>query len=114
MTRVEVTGDKAVIAKLERAAHDVAQLEGPTRAAAREVERSAARRAPKRTGRLAASNSVSVAGGLGTVRNTVRYAPYVEYGTRYMRAQPFLRPALYLAPIDRIYEQHAERAVRDL
>lgn len=36
------------------------------------------------------------AGGLvGVTRATAHYAPYVEYGTRFMTAQPFMRPAFY-------------------
>ena len=31
----------------------------------------------------------------GVTRAGMHYAPYVEYGTRYMAAQPFLRPAFY-------------------
>ena len=29
------------------------------------------------------------------VRPTPHYAPYVEYGTRFMASQPFVRPAFY-------------------
>lgn len=34
-------------------------------------------------------------GGLtAAVEPTTLYAPYIEYGTRYMHAQPFVRPAM--------------------
>ena len=63
-----------------------------------QVERAAKRLAPVDTGRLRSSIGHTLrrdAGGLlATVGTSVEYASYVEFGTRYMRAQPFLRPAL--------------------
>ena len=114
MIRIRVIGDKALAAGLRRAAIRLADLRDPNREAARAVERAAVRRAPKRTGRLARGHSVTVTTGTGVVSNTVRYAGYVEDGTRYMRARPFLRPSLYATPITDYYERHAERAVADL
>lgn len=111
---VRVIGDKALAAGLRRAASRLADLADPTREAARAVARTAARRAPKRTGRLARGHSVTVTGGTGVVSNTVRYAGFVEDGTRYMRAQPFLRPSLLTTPITDYYERHADNAVRGL
>ena len=40
-----------------------------------------------------------------TVGPTTEYAPYLEYGTRYMEAQPFVRPA---------FEVQVPKFVRDL
>lgn len=47
------------------------------------------------TGNMKRSISLEIAdGGLtATVGPQTDYAPYVEYGTRYMSAQPFVRPA---------------------
>lgn len=64
-----------------------------------EMEAGAKRDAPYRTGRLRASIRSEVdATDADTlvliVGTTVHYAPHVEYGTRFMRAQPFLRPQL--------------------
>ena len=39
------------------------------------------------------------------VAPTTEYSPYLEYGTRYMEAQPFVRPA---------YEEQAEKFKRDM
>lgn len=55
--------------------------------------------APVDTGRLRASIVSKTTASTRTleaveVGTNVEYAPYVEFGTRYMRAQPFLRPAL--------------------
>jgi HK97 gp10 family phage protein len=37
---------------------------------------------------------MSDGGFTGTVGATAEYAPYLEYGTRFMRAQPFMKPSL--------------------
>jgi HK97 gp10 family phage protein len=34
---------------------------------------------------------------VGVLYDNVQYAPYVEFGTRHMRAQPFLRPGMAMA-----------------
>lgn len=111
MAEVRVTGDKAAIAALSRAAREIADLSDPTREAARAVEQRAARLSPRSTGRLAAANRSSVSGGVGTISNRTRYAGYQEYGTSVMHAHPYLRPALYTAPIEKFYEQHVDRVV---
>jgi HK97 gp10 family phage protein len=53
------------------------------------------------TGRLRASITWRLGndsrGLVGIVGTSVEYAPYLEFGTRYMAAQPFLRPALVAA-----------------
>lgn len=50
---------------------------------------------PVDTGRLRASIGVDQSSdGSVTVGSNVEYAIYVEAGTRYQRAQPYLRPAL--------------------
>jgi HK97 gp10 family phage protein len=62
------------------------------------VERAAKRLCPVDTGRLRASITHEMAedsrGLVAVVGSDVEYAAYVELGTRYMRAQSFLRPAL--------------------
>jgi HK97 gp10 family phage protein len=63
-----------------------------------QVERAAKRYCPVDTGRLRSSItheiSTDAKGLLATIGTNVEYAPYVELGTRHMRAQPFLRPAI--------------------
>ena len=51
--------------------------------------------APVDTGYLRRSISMSLleAGLTGIVGPTAEYAPYVEYGTRFMSAQPYVRQA---------------------
>ena len=58
------------------------------------VEGDAKLRAPVDLGTLRASIQTTVGNESVSVGTNVEYAPYQEYGTRKMRAQPFLRPAL--------------------
>ena len=50
--------------------------------------------APKDTGRMADSVVVRLDGDTALVGPTVPYARFVEFGTRYMEAEPFAQPAL--------------------
>lgn len=65
------------------------------------VERLAKRLCPVDTGHLRASINWRLArdarGLLAIVGTNVTYAPFVEFGTRFAHAQPFLRPALEAA-----------------
>ena len=59
------------------------------------VEAEAKRICPVDTGRLRASiHSMRIKKGAYYVGTNVEYAPFVEYGTKKMRAQPYLRPAV--------------------
>lgn len=97
-----VTGDKELIATLKRmgqAASGEILREGG-REASNVIQAEAERRAPSRTGTL--KRNIRVRGGRGKKRIRFRigttkkayYAGFVEYGTKNMRPQPFLRPAL--------------------
>lgn len=63
-----------------------------------QVESAAKQLCPVDTGRLRSSitHTVTREGSSYrvTVGTNVEYAPFIELGTRYMSAQPFLRPAL--------------------
>ncbi len=63
------------------------------------VEGAAKRLSPVDTGRLRSSIHHEIGrdylGPFAIVGTDVNYGIYVELGTRYARAQPFLRPALY-------------------
>lgn len=65
------------------------------------VESAAIRLCPVDTGRLRSSISHDLdrdgRGLVGFVGTNVEYAIFVELGTRFMRAQPYLRPALRAA-----------------
>ncbi|MFC4426206.1 HK97-gp10 family putative phage morphogenesis protein [Deinococcus navajonensis] len=61
---------------------------------AQEIRTEAVLAAPVDTGRLRQSIGVQkVSDGHYRVGTNVVYAPFVEFGTRHNRAQPFLRPA---------------------
>jgi len=61
---------------------------------ARQVADEATSMAPVKTGRLASSISANGSGDGWVVRADAPYAAFVELGTRYQAAQPFLRPAI--------------------
>lgn len=110
---VRVTGDKAVRAGLKRASAHMSRVSEPTKRAAESVRSAAARLAPKRTGRLARGVTARVSGNaLAVIADNVRYASFVENGTSYMRAQPFMRTALNATPILEPFEDHAEQSAR--
>lgn len=60
-----------------------------------ELTQGAQRKAPVDTGNLRRSITMDLSdGGLtGKVKPTADYAPYLEYGTRFQSAQPFMQPA---------------------
>lgn len=60
-----------------------------------EMQKKAQRNAPVDTGTLKRSIGIDISDGgmTATVEPTAEYAPYVELGTRFMEAQPFLKPS---------------------
>jgi len=62
------------------------------------IERDAKRGAPVDTGNLRASIESDTSSSRNSIRTEVgtntEYAPFIEFGTSQMAAQPFLRPAL--------------------
>lgn len=58
---------------------------------------------PVDTGRLRASITMDSGrdsrGAWVTIGTNVEYAPYVEFGTRYMSPQPYMRPAVMMARV---------------
>lgn len=61
---------------------------------ATQVKESASSRAPVKTGLLRDSVYAKVGDWVAKVGADVSYAVFVEFGTRYMRARPFLFPAI--------------------
>ena len=61
-----------------------------------ELQNKAKRMAPVDNGTLKRSIGLEIteAGMTAEVEATAEYAPYVEYGTRFMKAQPYIRPSL--------------------
>ncbi|RFA36228.1 hypothetical protein CAI16_05415 [Virgibacillus dokdonensis] len=62
---------------------------------ASEMQSKAQNYAPVKSGNLKRKIQIDVRGLTGRVASTAEYAPYVEWGTRFMDAQPHLRPAYY-------------------
>lgn len=72
-----------------------------------QLQQNAQRNAPVKTGTLKRSIRLDIKdnGMTAEVAATTDYAAYVEYGTRYMDAQPYMGPA---------YNQQVDRFIRDL
>lgn len=109
--RVTVVGASRVQAGLAKSAADLSMPTPALREAADAVSRTAARLAAKRTGRMSRSNRARVVGSVARLTNRVKYAPYQEYGTRYMNAHPFMRPAAASTDLEPIFEQYADRVL---
>jgi HK97 gp10 family phage protein len=62
--------------------------------AADRIAEGATHRAPRATGQLAESIASAKTAEGGQVRVESDHAPFVEFGTANMRAQPYLRPAI--------------------
>ncbi len=60
-----------------------------------DMQKKAQRNAPVDTGNLKNNIGLEISDGgmAATVEPTAEYAPYVELGTRFMEAQPYLKPA---------------------
>lgn len=94
MAGVKVVGIEKLQAKLKKNV----QLDDVKRVVRRngaEMQEKAQRNAPVDTGHLKRSIGLETtdAGMAAEVEPTADYAPYVEYGTRFMEAQPYLKPA---------------------
>ena len=70
---------------------------------------------PVDTGNLKRSIGIDMEDGgmTGVVRATAHYAEYVELGTRFMRAQPYMRPA-FDAQKDQFITDLKKAAISDL
>lgn len=92
---MELNGMDSLILHLSRATRVDGPVSEIVKRRTSEMNRMAQREAPYLTGELRRSIiSTYLEGGLvGQVKAGMDYAPYVEYGTRFMTAQPFMRPA---------------------
>ena len=87
-----------VISQLKRSAdRAVEQAMKELEKTAFEVEREAKLNAPVDTGMLRGSITTEEVGDGFEVFTNVEYAPFLEYGTSKMAAQPFMEPALDIA-----------------
>lgn len=92
---VTVSGQEAIIAKIASANRTIVRRAGNAiQGAGIACQKYAKQNCPVDTGRLRNSILYNTTGNLScTVNTTVTYAPYIEFGTYKMRAQPFLYPA---------------------
>ena len=94
MAEISIKGLKKLQKKLAGNA-DLGQVRNVVKQHGAQLQRNAQRQAPVDTGNLRRSINLEITGG-GTeakITPTAEYDPYVEYGTRYMNARPFLSPA---------------------
>lgn len=92
-TGVQVVGAERCAATLSRAGDRLAHQERAAAGTSRVVAAAGRAGAPRRSGTLAMSVRAAPQGGTGVAMTSLRYAPYVHWGTRYMRARPFLTDA---------------------
>lgn len=93
-------GADKLIAELEKTVQNAKAAQGVLRQAGALVQRKAQSKAPVDTGNLRRSIALNVNGNRAIIRSNANYSGYLEYGTRYMKAQPYLRPAVEeVAPV---------------
>lgn len=80
MAEVRVRGADQLARTLRRAARELGDMEAATRQAAAALGTAAGQRAPRRTGRLAATRSVAASRGAGTLTFGVGYASPIHWG----------------------------------
>ena len=106
MPKVKIVGIEKLQKKLIRnmdtsAVRTVVQKNGA------DMQTKAQQNAPVDTGNLKRSIGLAMrdSGLTAEVEPTAEYAPYVEFGTRFMNAQPYLRPA---------FEEQKEKFKKDM
>ena len=90
----KLVGDEAIVDKLRKNV-TLTEVKQAVATNGAEMTRNSQRLAPVDTGRLAGSINQSVEdGGMTSVtRDGVNYGKYVDLGTRFMSAQPFMKPS---------------------
>jgi HK97 gp10 family phage protein len=113
---VQLLGADRFAATTERAARDISTFDAASRSAAQQVAGQARSRAPRLTGRLAASITGKPDGHGGfevAVQLGLVYPIVQEYGSRYVRGRHFMRATIdgSEAVITRTYEADLQRIV---
>jgi hypothetical protein len=111
--RVEVKGADTLGATLGAAARDLQSMTPANQRAGQVVARVVQARAPRRTGRLAASTSVRADNAGVEVTSGVPYARFMDAGTRFVRATYYLSGALEQAEgaVLDVYEKSVDDAL---
>lgn len=106
---VEIVGTQAVFQLLDQQIADIeAAANEAVQAAGIECQAEAKQACPVDTGRLRSSIQYNPGHLEATVGTNTEYGPFVEHGTRYQKAQPFLFPAFEIA------RQHLEEELNNL
>lgn len=93
--KIDVQGIEAVVGALNTADGKIKQGAAAGIAEGGKIVEAAAKgMAPVRTGELRGSITSSASGLTAIVSAGMHYAPYVEFGTYKMAAQPYMAPAL--------------------
>lgn len=106
MARVRIDGFDKLEAKLKRNT-DLGAVRTVVRKNGAELQGKTQKNAPVDSGNLKRSIGLDITdnGMTAEVEPTADYAAYVEYGTRFMEAQPYLKPA---------YDEQKKKFVKDL
>lgn len=111
----EVRGRRALTGALDEAAEDLADWHQAHRRVSDDLLRTASRFVPVRTGELRGSARTSPSRTRAEVEWTATHALPVEFGTRYMAAQPFARRAIDMLPaVPDAYADAMNDIVRDI
>ena len=94
MADIKIVGMEKLQKKLKKNV-DMADVKRVVRHNGAEMQTKAQQNAPVDTGTLKRSIGLEITdnGMSAEVEPTAEYAPYVELGTRFMEAQPYLKPA---------------------
>lgn len=111
MAEIKLVGETKLIAKLKKNM-DMDLVKKAVRLNGSELQTKAQEKSPVDTGQLKRSIGLEITdGGLtAEVEPGVDYAAYQEYGTRFMNAQPFMRPSLKEQA--KQFKQDLERCVK--
>jgi len=109
----QLKGLDKMLQGLEKKAEALENVQEAVRKNGADLQSNAMRLAPVDTGTLQRSIRLNLEDGGMTarVRPTADYAAYVEYGTRYMKAQPYMRPS-YDAQKEK-FKSDVAKAIRD-
>lgn len=108
---VKITGAKELAAELQKKC-SLDAVKTVVRTNGAQLQEKAMRKAPVDTGTLKRSIGLTIDNGgmAAQVEPAVEYAPYQEYGTRFMEAQPFVGPAF--REQKEIFKRDLERLVK--
>lgn len=92
---MKISGTDALMKALNKRA-DLQDIKNAVRMNTSKFQNEAMRKAPVDTGNLKRSITIDILDGgyTGKITATADYSIYQEYGTRFMSAQPFMRPSL--------------------